>query len=111
VSYDPSPPPNSLGGVRRPPLHLWSDLVEVGTVWAQPRLFETQGWPFDLPNHQPRVPPNIRIYAGQADPADPSHFTIRYQMWGQEDILDGRLDGHDNVTLTPRHPPTEAVDQ
>jgi hypothetical protein len=45
------------------------------------------------------------MYAGQPDPADPSHFTIRYQMWGQEDVLDGRLDDNDNVTLTPRHSP------
>jgi hypothetical protein len=45
--------------------------------------------------------------AGQPDPVDPSHFTIRYQMWGQDDVLDGRLNDDDSVTLTPRHAPTE----
>jgi hypothetical protein len=34
----------------------------------------------------------LRIYAGQIDPADPSHFTIRYEQWGQTDVVDGRLD-------------------
>jgi hypothetical protein len=54
-----------------------------------------------------KVPLAVRIYAGQPDPNDPSHFTIRYQMWGKEDILDGRLGNDDQVTLTPRNRPTE----
>jgi hypothetical protein len=53
----------------------------------------------------PPHPPNVRIFAGQPDPGDPSHFTIRYQMWGQEDIVDGRLDDHERITLTQRHMP------
>ena len=51
--------------------------------------------------------PNTRIFAGQPDPADPSHFTIRYQLWGQEDIIDGKLQDDDRVTLTPRNLPSE----
>lgn len=51
--------------------------------------------------------PQIRIYAGQPDPADASHFTIRYEMWGQSDILDGWLRDDDSVTLTPRKMPQE----
>jgi hypothetical protein len=47
------------------------------------------------------------MFSGQPDPNDPSHFTIRYQMWGKEDVLDGRLGDDDQVTLTPRHLPTE----
>jgi len=50
-------------------------------------------------------PPLIRVFAGQIDPNDSAHFTVRYQMWGHEDILDGRLLDNDTVTLTPRHPP------
>jgi len=53
----------------------------------------------------PRHPPLVRVYAGQPDPNDPAHFTIRYQMWGREDVLDGRLLDNDDVDLTPRHLP------
>jgi len=47
-------------------------------------------------------PTRGRIYAGQPDPKDPSHFTICYVVDGQPCILDGRLDDNDAVTLT-RH--------
>ena len=33
----------------------------------------------------------LRLYAGQADPADKSHFTIRYDINGAEGIIDGWL--------------------
>jgi hypothetical protein len=49
--------------------------------------------------------PQVRVYAGQPDPADPSHFTIRYEMWGQSDILDGRIDNTPRVTLTAKNRP------
>jgi hypothetical protein len=61
----------------------------------------------DVLSGWPRTPPNVRMFAGQPDPNDASHFTIRYQMWGKEDILDGRLGDDDQVTLTPRNRPTE----
>ena len=31
----------------------------------------------------------LRIYAGQVDPNDPSHFTIRYEQAGRKGIVDG----------------------
>jgi hypothetical protein len=39
---------------------------------------------------------DIRIYAGQADPADASHFTIRYEFRGKTHVANGYLrpDGH-----------------
>lgn len=55
--------------------------------------------------YNPRVDRHMRIYAGQVDPADPSHLTIRYRAWGQEDVMDGRLDNSGTVTLSPRKPP------
>ena len=55
----------------------------------------------------PRTPPRVRIFAGQADPDDPTHFTVQYEMWGQSDVLDGRLADNDQVTLTPRKTPQE----
>jgi hypothetical protein len=65
---------------------------------------------FDVISGFPRRPPNVRVYAGQVDPDDPSHFTVRYQMWGREDTLDGRLDDAGRVTLTPRNPPQPPQD-
>jgi hypothetical protein len=59
----------------------------------------------DVRSTWPGTPPLVRMFAGQPDPGDPAHFTIRYQMWGQEDVLDGRLMDDDSVTLTPRHTP------
>lgn len=35
--------------------------------------------------------PIIRLYAGQADPADESHFTIRYESGNESGTLDGWL--------------------
>lgn len=61
----------------------------------------------DVLSGWPRHPPLVRMYAGQADAHDPSHFTIHYQMWGQEDVLDGKLDDQDQITLTPRHSPED----
>jgi hypothetical protein len=49
--------------------------------------------------------PNVRIYCGQVDPRDSSHFTIVYEMWGQRDTLDGYLEDYDYVTLKPRRTP------
>jgi len=37
------------------------------------------------------APPDIKIFAGQADPADASHFTIRYVMDGKPHVVDGFL--------------------
>jgi hypothetical protein len=50
------------------------------------------------------------VYAGQIDPADRSHFTIRFRVvGGSEEILDGRIDNQDYVTLIPRKTPPPVV--
>jgi len=66
-----------------------------------------RAYAIDVLSGYPRHPPMVRMYAGQIDPNDPSHFTIRYEMWGQTDTLDGRLDDNDDVTLTPRKLPQD----
>jgi hypothetical protein len=74
-------------------------------TWTSRPLSGTRGRDLDVLSGFPRTMPRVRVFAGQVDPDDAAHFTIRYQMWDQEDILDGRLDDLDNVTLTPRKPP------
>lgn len=46
------------------------------------------------------TPGYIRVYAGQPDPDDASHLTIRYVCNGQRHVIDGWLDRFDHVTLT-----------
>ena len=58
-----------------------------------------------VPSSNPSKPPNVRVFAGQVDEADPSHFTVRYEMWGQADTLDGWIDDRGMVTLSQRQPP------
>jgi hypothetical protein len=44
----------------------------------------------------------LRVYAGQPDPADPSHFTIGIRLNDLPFVIDGRLLGDDGATLVPR---------
>lgn len=44
----------------------------------------------------------VRLYAGQPDPADPSHFTIRYSRAGRGGTLHGYLGDDGRVTLEAR---------
>jgi hypothetical protein len=52
----------------------------------------------------------LRFYAGQVDPADASHFTIRYELGGKAGLIDGRLndagDDVDFVISGPAGPPS-----
>lgn len=60
------------------PGSLWRDAVAVGGgEWTFPRWTELQG-PF-------------KFFAGQPDPHDPTHFTIRYEYEGQPGTIDGYL--------------------
>jgi len=43
---------------------------------------------------------DIRIYAGQPDPSDPSHFTIRYESGGKIATASGRVDNNGHLSLT-----------
>lgn len=44
----------------------------------------------------------LRVYAGQPDPADASHFTINYVLDGQPGVIDGWLKADGSVALRPR---------
>jgi len=41
----------------------------------------------------------MRIYAGQLDPNDDAHFTIKYEINNVPGTIDGRLEADDTVTL------------
>jgi hypothetical protein len=44
----------------------------------------------------------LRIYAGQPDPTDESHFTISYEINHQKDILDGYLKDDSSIEFSYR---------
>jgi hypothetical protein len=53
---------------------------------------------------------DFRVFAGQADPNDASHFTIRFELAGQAGLIDGRLNNNDRIILTVREgPPANVV--
>jgi hypothetical protein len=54
---------------------------------------------------QSQTPRLARFYAGQLDPADPSHFTIRFEMWGQTEVIDGHLLDNSTLQLKVRNQP------
>jgi hypothetical protein len=47
----------------------------------------------------------LRIYEGQPDDLDKSHFTIKYEMSGQTGLIDGWLRDNEEVRLRPRYGP------
>ena len=46
----------------------------------------------------------VKLYAGRPDPADPSHFTLDYELDGRRETIDGWLRDDDAVDLTQRNP-------
>ena len=44
----------------------------------------------------------LRLFAGQPDPADGSHFTIAYELGGRPGTIDGFLRDDDTIHLVPR---------
>jgi hypothetical protein len=48
---------------------------------------------------------NLRLFAGQPDPNDDSHFTIRYEVDNQPGTIDGWLQADDTIKLQIRDGP------
>ena len=60
-------------------------------TWSRPMRYVPQPIRLSVTTSPPPIPPKLKIFAGQADPGDASHFTIRYEMYAQEGLLDGWL--------------------
>jgi hypothetical protein len=105
VRYVPQPQ-NTFAAVFVAGFDYDSDVL-IPATWTMPAARVARGTAFSVMSGIPRHPPNVRFYAGQPDPADPSHFTIRYEMWGQSDVLDGYLGNDDGIILKPRKLPED----
>jgi hypothetical protein len=78
-----------------------------------PATMSDPPWPvirnmdIEVKEYASSIPPKLRIFEGQPDAADASHFTIRYQIWGQEDVVDGYLLDDDSVRISQRNMPID----
>jgi hypothetical protein len=78
--------------------------LQIGRLPLDFEAFKTGDWregPEDASGVRPWSGPvsvpvreRIRIYAGQADPADPTHFTVRYTEDGNDAVADGYVDDY-----------------
>jgi hypothetical protein len=44
----------------------------------------------------------LRIFFGQTDPADSSHFTLKYELNGKAGVINGWLKPNGSVVFEPR---------
>lgn len=72
------------------------EATEMPAHWAGPAQ---PGYPGHL---TVQYKDQLRLYAGQADPADASHFTIAYDHDGQTGVIDGWLKPDGSIVLKPQ---------
>jgi hypothetical protein len=92
-------------GLAEPPLFIAGFDVEAFAIEpgriVRPPHWLPFAWDIDVA-YNPGPHRDIRIYAGQVDPADASHFTIRYESGGKTNIADGNLGDDGEVHLAAR---------
>ncbi|HZL34192.1 MAG TPA: cytochrome P460 family protein [Tepidisphaeraceae bacterium] len=74
-------------------------VVEPAKPWplASRPILHDGLFPGGYPIHMP-----VRVFGGQPDPADASHFTIAYTVNDLPGVIDGRLGDNDTVKLSVR---------
>jgi len=92
VTFTP-PPPAGLGYA----VGFDSEVFVPGSLFAAPE-FRLTGSTLSVV----RPHGTFTIYAGQIDPADPSHFTIIYRHGNQDSVIDGWLNDDDTVSMQER---------
>jgi hypothetical protein len=68
-----------------------------------PLIYSAGSLPEGLLGFPPRVgvrAPRLKYFAGQADPVDPSRFTIAFEIDGSPGVIDGRLKDDNTVEFT-----------
>ena len=78
-------------------------VIELGTIGREPKYISAHGGTFSA---YVSASERLRVFAGQPDPADKSHFTfdyeIEYQGNSKRGTFDGWLKDNDRVVLKPR---------
>lgn len=75
---------------------------EAGLVGINGQFINSPGFDYD------DAEKGLRFYAGQPDPADASHFTIKFEMGGRTGVIDGWL-GDDNGVRMELRIPTKSI--
>jgi hypothetical protein len=99
VSLDATPGSNDYG----PFYTIETAFYELGTLTHEPPVSRTSAsidpvaarLGLDGPNRPP-----LRIYAGQIDPADPTHFTTVFELGLKRHVVDWRMDGPIHLSLS-----------
>lgn len=94
-----------LHGYLSPGMSYQVWVLKPGSAFSPPELI-SQNSTLSIDVASSNAQPLPRFYFGQRDPADPSRFTVRYRVSGQEDVVDGRIDDTGQITLTQQMPPT-----
>lgn len=68
-----------------------ADILRPGTL-RQPPEEKVGPVILDVLFSQRPTPIHLRVFAGQADAVDPTHFTIAYEFDGQRHVVDGHLE-------------------
>jgi len=66
---------------------LIATMLRPGTLTSHPLPYG----PFVVYDNDGLLGNNLKLYAGQVDPNDDRHFTIRYEIPGETGVLDGRM--------------------
>ena len=90
------------GSNEHPSFSLCSDVLRPGGMTRSSKVM-AYTFPFEFRRLQPSD--ELRIFAGQPDPVDASHFTIAYEMNSQKGIVDRWLQDDDTVKLKLRGGP------
>jgi hypothetical protein len=96
--------PSPIKGISLTHFPLYVQLIHPAVALLPPRLVYGQTIHNPAPMPSPSEPHHDRYYAGQADPADASHFTITCEINGQPGLIDGWLRDDDSVLLEARKP-------
>lgn len=79
------------------PAALDWEVIKPGTLFSHPQRLASGQWG-DATFHI-QMPRPLLIYEGQPDPADSSHFTLRFVLPGRNDTIDGWLMPNDQLTF------------
>lgn len=101
VAVAPPVPPQA--GPLRQELRLLNYVIRPGSFGEVPEVANNQAFGWTVQKFSALAPADrVRLFAGQPDAADPTHFTIGYAVNGVPGTIDGWLGDDERVKLQVR---------